>query len=350
MSLHFADPLILLALLALPLLVWWRRRQGRRMRRITFSLAEETSALGASPRTALARMMPFARYLALVLLIIALARPQRGNALTKVRTDGISIEMLVDISGSMEAMDFTLKGLDTSRLEVVKAVFRDFVLGAENGGGDALAGRPNDPIGIVSFATYPTSACPLTLDHQALVEILDSLEIPLASDRRSTAIGEAIALASLRLKDNEAKSKIMILLTDGESNAGEIVPEQAAKIAKALDIKIYTIGVGSSGKAKVPVRDSKGRIIDYRGLRVRIDEETLKNIAAITGGQYFRASDTRTLRKIYETIDQLEKTETESIRYLEYDELFIFPLLAAMGIFFLESLLGYTWLRVAPIC
>ena len=225
--------------------------------------------------------------------------------------------MLVDRSSSMQALDFTLAGRPVDRLTAVKSVGRDFIEG-----GDGLTGRPDDLIGLITFAGYADSLCPLTLDHDHVLQVLNSVRLAERQDEDGTAIGDAIALAVERLRDlegrKESKSRIMILLTDGENTAGDLDPEVAAEIAKTYGIKIYTIGVGTRGFAKIPVQ-FMGRTV-LRDVPVNIDEDTLRAVARATGGEYFRATDTDSLVKIYETIDSLEKTRTEQRRYRQFDD------------------------------
>ena len=234
---------------------------------------------------------------------------------------------IVIVTSSMDARDFRIGGQPVSRLTAVKDVFKDFVLG-----GEGLQGRTDDFIGMTTFAAYADSQCPLTLDHAFLIETLEQVAIVSPEEGRhedGTAIGDAIALAVERLRDlerprevteaNRIKSRIMILLTDGENNRGDISPVQAAELAQAFDIKIYTIGAGTKGVAMMPQQQfGLTRLVP---VRVSIDEETLKRIADITGGRYFRATDTNSLREIYAEIDSLEKTETEQKRYMRYAEL-----------------------------
>jgi Ca-activated chloride channel family protein len=256
----------------------------------------------------------------------------------------------------MEALDFELKGERKNRLVVVKEVFRDFVAGK----GD-LPGRPDDLIGLVAFGGYADSKCPLTLDHGALLQVLEGVEIAqpvfdsrgqilnkrLLQEERATAIGDAIALSVARLKDVKAKSKVLILLSDGENTAGIIDPAEAAEAAKAFGIKIYSIGVGTSGWVPVEVRDIFGnKRLDRQP--VRLDEESLKMLAETTEGRYFNAQNTEALREVYAEIDRLEKTETEGRLYTEYRELFQYALFPGLGLILLELLFVSTRFRSLP--
>lgn len=346
----FSQPLFLL-LIPIIILAFYVKARRHRPLALIFSLAQESNDL-VSVRARMAGRVWVLRMIALLFLVLAMARPQTEHSHTIINTEGLALEMVVDVSGSMRAMDFMLDGERVNRLAVVKEVFSKFVLGD-----DDLLGRPNDTVGIVAFGGYPTSVCPLTLDHGALNQVLQGIQIPdeiydargqlVNGAEFQTALGDAIALASVRLRDSPAESKVMVLLTDGENTAGDIKPLEAAQIASHLGIRIYTIGVGQSGTAPFPAVDFLGRRV-LRQVQVRMDEKTLRAIAHMTGGQYFRARDTEGLRSIYMDIDQLEKTEIESETYAEYDELYHWPLGGGMALLVLELFLGLTWLRIAP--
>lgn len=265
--------------------------------------------------------------LCLAILIVAIAGPRQGRQQTVADTEGIAIQLVVDRSGSMRAMDFQKQGQPIDRLTAIKDVAGRFVLGAED---DALAGRFNDVLGLITFAGAADSVTPPTLDHAFLVARLNEAQIV---DRRSedgTAIGDAIGLAIEKLMSLDrkqiaaVKSKIVILLTDGENNSGDLKPIAAADLAKTMDIKIYTIGVGTKGRAPFPVTDAYGRQI-MRWTEVNIDEDALRQIADKTGGKYFRATDTRSLKSIYAEIDQLEKSNVQERQYVDYREFAIQP-------------------------
>ena len=278
------------------------------------------------------RTLPWFYGAGLLLLTIALARPQAGKSESRMSGDGIAIEIVLDVSGSMEALDFELNGQNVNRLEAVKYVITDFVIGSDDG---KLAGRKDDLIGVVAFGGFADSKCPLTLDHGALVDIIDSLQIPKpVRDRQgrilnadsmqeelATAIGDGLALAADRLRDTNSKSKVMVLLTDGDNNAGAIEPRESAAIAKELGIKVYTIGIGRNDVVPVPQEDEFGRTV-LVAARFRIDEELLREIAQTTGGTYFHASDSAGLAEVYSAIDRLEKSRVEESKYSEYTELF----------------------------
>jgi len=272
----------------------------------------------------------------IILLFVALAGPRSILEEAIHRTEGIDIVLTIDSSGSMAAEDFVLKGKRVNRLAIVKKVVEEFI-----------DERVNDRIGIVTFARAAYTVSPLTTDHSWLLENFKRIELGMI-DGTSTAIGSAIASSVGRLKNSDAKSKIMILLTDGTNNAGKISPMKAAEIAKAFDIKIYTIGAGTKGLAPVPRgRNIRGQMM-YVNQRVDIDEKTLGEIASITGGKYFRATDTESLRGIYKEIDSLEKIKIEEQGYKEYKELFSYFLIAALAMFCLEVVLAKTVLLKIP--
>jgi len=330
--LHFEDPWLLVLLLVIPaMLIYGLRSPGSS--RIRFSSLAVLSQL-KKPRTLLARRCLLAlRCLAVALLIVALARPQEGLKSTQISTEGVDIMLCLDSSGSMQALDFKEKGSRVDRLSVVKRVVSDFI-----------RGRKNDRIGMVVFGQEAFTQCPLTLDYGVLLSLLDSVQIGMAGD--TTAIGSALGLCVKRLKDLPSKSKVIILLTDGRSNAGTVSPATAADIAKTYNIKVHSIGVGTEGEAPFLVDSFFGKQYVYQ--KVDLDEDTLKEIAAKTGGMYFRATSTEALEKIYQQIDAMEKTEIKIKEYMEYDELFVPPLLAGLGLLLLEIVLANTRLRKIP--
>ncbi|HSW46663.1 MAG TPA: VWA domain-containing protein [Phycisphaerae bacterium] len=354
---------VLLLLLFLPV-IWWRvylRRPDEAMR---FSSVDPLRRLRPGWRVRLRWLLPVLRSLALILLIVAIARPRKGNEQTRIRAEGIAIGLIVDRSGSMQAMDFTIAGKRANRLAAVQNVVRSFVLGD-----DDLKGRPDDLIGLIAFGTFADSKCPLTLDHSYLIDALDRTEIAKTEEEGQTAIGDAVALGveqmrnlqqSRRLQQGGAiRSRVLILLTDGQSNAGDIDPLKAAEMAATFGIRVYTIGAGTRGLAPVPALDPFTGNMTFRQMPVDIDEETLGKIADATGGRYFRATDTDSLRKVYAEIDKLEKTETEERRFLQYRELAtewthwgrlsVPPVLLMVFVLLgLEVLLSQTWLRRLP--
>lgn len=281
--------------------------------------------------------------LATIALAIALAGPRTGNAVSEVEREGIAIAVVVDRSGSMEARDFVRGDYSTSRLDVVKRIFKDFV----KGGGAFGEGRPDDLIGIVSFARYADGLCPLTLDHGSVLAILDELAVPEDPNEDGTAIGDGLALAVERLRRQDTKSKIAILLTDGVHNAGDVEPHEAAALAAKFGIKVYTIGAGYDGIAPFPVRRPDGGISLQR-MPVEIDEATLRQIAEKSGGRYFHATDENGLREVVEEIGRLERSKVAELRYLEYEYHYRPFVAAALAAVTLAALLGATWLRRLP--
>jgi len=295
-----------------------------------------------SLRSRLAKLPALLLAAATVVLSIALAGPRTGDTSTHVHREGIAIVMAVDRSGSMNARDFVSGDASVSRLDAVKRVFHDFVEG-----GDAGKGRTDDLVGLVVFGTYADGVCPLTLDHANLLAILDDVKIALEASEASTALGEGLGLAVERLREHPAKSKVIILLTDGVSNAGEIDPMQAARLAADNGIKVYTIAAGTRGMAPIPVQGSDGR--EYlRRVYVDMDEETMRKIADATGGRYFHARNAEGLAEVYAEIDRLERTEVTEVRYLQYREHFPTLVEAAMGLIALAALASATFLRRLP--
>jgi len=326
---HFASPLFLLGLSMIPLLVlWYIRRQRGIASHMRYSTLLPFAALRPTLRERL-RHVPFAfRMFVLAALIIALARPQTTSQGENVYTEGIDIAMLIDISGSMLAEDF-----QPNRIEAAKEVAQNFV-----------DGRTNDRIGLVIFAGQSFTQCPMTLDYRVLKNLLRQVKQGVVED--GTAIGMAIAQGVNRLKDSKAKSRVMILLTDGVNNRGEIDPLTAAQIAQTFGIRIYTIGVGTQGEAPYPVMTPFGK--RYQNIPVDVDEKTLQQIAEMTRGQYFRATNNRTLKQIYNDIDQLEKTRIEVKAYRSYTELFAGWALIGLVALLLEFVLVGTVLRKLP--
>ncbi|MEN9641107.1 MAG: hypothetical protein RL254_1436 [Planctomycetota bacterium] len=312
----------LLLLLAVPL-AWIAVARPRWRATIGFPSVAPLRAAGA---TFVSRTwwLPLAlRMAALATLAVCMARPIKANEQTRVYVEGVAIEIVVDRSSSMLAMDFQKDGQRADRLTALKEVAGKFILG---GGG--LDGRPGDLIGLIAFARYADSLCPLTLDHDYLVQVLDDVAVAGNRGEDGTAIGEAVALAAERLRDAterggdlpKPKSKVIILLTDGENNAGDIAPTTAAEICKTYGITLYTVGMGTIGEAPYPMQTPFGgtRLVP---VPVNIDEKLLREMASLTGGQYFRATDSNSLESIYETINRLEKTTTEQRRYLQYRDL-----------------------------
>lgn len=324
----------LLWLLVLTPLPWLARGRIGRGAALLYPSADLLRGLGRRHTARRGLLLDGLRTLVLVLLVVALARPQQGLGAAEVETSGIDILLAIDVSGSMKALDFELDGRQASRLEAVRSVVMDFV-----------EDRQGDRIGLVAFAGRPYLVSPLTLDHDWLLQNLERLQIGLVED--GTAIGSALAASTNRLRDREAKSRIVILLTDGVNNAGKISPLMAADAARALGLKAYTILAGTGGEVPIPVRDRFGRQRVVTA-RVDVDEETLAEMAEITGGRFFRATDTDSLAEIYAEIDAMEKTTATLHKFERYRELYPWLLLAGVILLLLERLLAETRLRRLP--
>jgi Ca-activated chloride channel family protein len=286
--------------------------------------------IGATWRTRLAAALPALKAFGMALLVIALARPQSGYGDTKQSVEGVDIMLALDISGSMRAEDFK----PNNRLFVAKDVIRRFI-----------QGRESDRLGLVVFARRSFTQCPLTTDYDLLSSLLDRVDFGMVEDR--TAIGLAIANAANRLKESNAKSKIIILLTDGVNNVDDLSPIDAARAAAALGIKVYAIGAGRPGLVDIPVQDAFGGV-RYVRQESEIDEETLREIASLTGGKFYRAKDETTLGQIYEQISRLEKTKIEVQRFYRYNELFGQFLVIGLSILIVELALSRTVLGGLP--
>ncbi len=325
----FFSPWFFLLLLVLPVVAW---RLWSRSRDVAVPFSSTQFALDLRPtwRQRLAWLPAALTLAAVTLIIIALARPREGREQTIVDADGIAIEMVVDLSGSMQALDFQIDGQHVDRLTAIKNVASRFIEGDDKKHQDeGLAGRVSDLVGLVTFAGFADAITPPTLDHAFLMAQLNHQEIVSRRDEDGTAIGDAISLAVEKLntldshKHEKIKSKVLILLTDGENNAGEVDPIQAAELAQKMGVKIYTVGVGTRGTAPMPVRNPFTGQQDVQWVEVSIDEDTLTKIATTTGGKYFRATDTESLAAIYHEIDQLEKTNVEARHFVDYRELAI---------------------------
>ncbi len=330
--LRFEDPWLLVLLAALPAVAYAGLRSMGNSR-IRFSSLSVLARLKTPLSIRLRNGLVVLRCLALALCVMALARPQSGMKSTEITTEGVDIMLCLDTSGSMQALDFKYKGKRTDRLDVVRRVVGEFI-----------QARKNDRIGMVVFGEEAFTQCPLTLDYGVLLSLLDSVKIGMAGD--STAVGSALGICVKRLKDLASKSKVIILLTDGRNNAGSMNPATAAEIAKTLGIRVYTIGVGTEGEAPFLVDSFFGKQYIYR--RVDLDEETLMQIADITGGTYFRATDTESLKDIYRRIDEMEKTEVKIKEYMEYEELFPYFLLPGLCLLLLEIVLANTRFMKIP--
>jgi Ca-activated chloride channel family protein len=331
MMFRFAYPAVLLLALAVAgwIVMALRRKPPSLAHPATSALARFAAGTGM-----LAERIPLIlRALCLVLLVGGAARPQLYNVSRDVLSPGVDIVLTIDTSGSMQALDFTLNGEPVSRLTAVKKVVTDFI-----------GKREMDRIGLVVFGEEPFTQSPLTLDKGLLLALVEKMEIGMAGDR--TALGSAIALGGKRLKDIPAKSKILIALTDGRSNAGEVTPEQAAEAVSALGVKIYTIGVGGKEAAPFRVQTIFGPKVVYQ--RVDLDEETLKKVAQIGGGKYFRAADSKELAEVYEVIDRAEKTEVKLKEFFHFRELYPWFLIPALLFLGMEIVVRATVLRVIP--
>lgn len=330
---EFKNPmfLVLLPLTIVFLIFYWRIKEAGTFRFSSYRLIHGMPSTWKVKYRFIPNLL---RLIVLTLFIIALAGPRIVLKETTYTNLGVDIVLAVDISGSMAAEDFIVEGNRQNRLETVKSVISEFV-----------AKRVNDRIGLVAFAGLAYTVCPLTTDYTWLDSNLERIDLGLIED--GTAIGSAIASSVIRLKSSDAKSKIIILLTDGINNAGDIDPVSAAKAAKTNGIKIYTIGAGSKGLVPFPYIDMFGRKV-YGKVEIGMDEETLKNIADNTGGRFFRAIDTQELRKIYDEIDSLEKSEILEQGYFDYNEIFGYFLLASLIILLLELILSRTLFLVVP--
>ncbi len=327
---HFQTPLAFALLLLVPLLAWdYFRRHQKRRASIRFPSLAVVKKLPHSKAYRFRHSLTVFRLLAIALLIIALARPQQGETLEEVTTQGVDISLVLDVSSSMKTMD-----LRPNRLISAKKVIENFI-----------AGRKHDRIGLVVFAGHSYTQCPLTLDYSVLIQLLRRVDFGHVED--GTAIGTAILNGVNRLRSSTAKSKVIVLLTDGQNNAGEVDPVTASRAAQALGIKVYTIGVGKDGDQPIEVDDPVfgKRIV---AMHSDVDMPMLQQIATLTGGKCYRAQDSKALQDIYETIDKLEKTEIKTNSYSRYRELFMPLAFVALLFLMLESILAQTRFRKAP--
>jgi Ca-activated chloride channel homolog len=328
---HFQNPLFLLGLGILPVLAWDYYRQNRRRHAgIRFPTLQIVKRAPTGPAYRARHILPALRLIVLTLMCVALARPQFGEAMEDITANGVDIVLALDISSSMKTMDFKPK----NRLVVAKKVIENFILG-----------RQHDRIGLVIFSGRSFTQCPLTLDYGIIVEFLRRVDFGLVED--GTAIGTGILNSVNRLRSGGAKSKVIVLLTDGQNNSGEVEPITAAKAAQALGIKIYTIGVGKDGEQPMEIDDPLfgKRIVS---VRTDVDEPTLRAIASLTGGRYYRAQDAKALEDIYTAIDKLEKTEIKTTSYFRFHEMFRNLLLAALAVLLLEVALANTRFMKIP--
>jgi len=325
----FAYPELLWLLILLPLIATWYILQARKTSAtMTISSLKPFEGGRRGLRVYLRHSLPILRALSVGFLIIALARPQNTNSWQKDSIEGIDIMLAMDVSGSMQAMDFK-----PNRLEAAKDVALSFI-----------NNRPNDNIGMVTFAGESFTQCPLTTDHTVLLNMVQDLQMGVLDD--GTAIGMGLATAVNRLKDSKAKSRVVILLTDGSNNMGDITPRMAADIARTFGIRVYTVGVGTRGEAPFPIQTEFG--VRIQNVPVDIDEPTLDGIAEVSGGKYFRAVDNETLNEIYKEIDKLEKTRLMTKSFKAYEEKYFVYALIAFLLLLTEFLLRNTLLRSNP--
>ena len=329
----FAHPYFLLLLLLLPLIAWLKGRRGHPPA-FVYSSTQLVIGLSKGSRSRAGQFLAVLRWLVLAFLIVALAQPRFSKSQTKITATGVDIVVAMDLSGSMESEDFEVRpGERVNRLTMAKTVLKKFV-----------EKRPGDRIGLVAFSGKAYIACPLTLDHDFLDQNIERLKLHMIED--GTAIGSGLSAAVNRLRDLKAKSKIVILMTDGQNNAGKIQPLTAAEAAESLGVKVYTIGVGMRGQAPFPVYMFGQK--RYQMVPVDIDEDTLTKIAERTGGKYYRADNAERFQQIYAEIDKLEKTEADVKKFTNHRELFQIAVAAGIVVLLLEVLLNNTILRRLP--
>jgi Ca-activated chloride channel family protein len=332
----FAHPYLLSLLLLLSLLAWLKGRRGQPPA-FLYSSVKLVEGLTQTRRSHAGAFLTALRWLALALFIVALAQPRLMKSTTTVKASGVDIVVAFDLSGSMMSEDFIMGGQRVNRFNMARSILKDFI-----------DKRPSDRLGLVVFATQAFIATPLTLDHDFLQENLGRLEIG-SINPNATAIGDALTAALNQMRDLKAKSKTVILMTDGENNSGKIDPLTAAQAAQALGVKVYTIGVSKNGMAPMPVGKNPytGETV-YQDMPVDVDETTLQKIADETGGKYFRADNAEKFRQIYAEIDKLEKTEAVINKYAEFQELFPWFVWSGLAVLLVELALGQTLLRRLP--
>jgi Ca-activated chloride channel homolog len=341
-ALTFAQPWFLLLLLAIPLLAWFRGKSGPAAA-LTFSSTAVLRSLGKSSAARAGKFLRALLLIALAFFAVAMARPQLGKSLTQVEASGIDIMLALDVSGSMLTKDFTIGGEQATRIDAIREVTRKFI-----------EARPNDRIGIIAFAGRPYVVSPMTLDHDWLQKNLERVKIGLVED--GTAIGSGMSAAANRLNDKRSKSRVIVLLTDGENNTGKIPPNTAAEAIKALKIHFYAIGAGINGIAPTPVfnpqngkpvTDMFGNIL-YQNQRVHFNEAGLKEVSKIADGQFYRATDTQSLEQIFADIDKLEKTTVSVKKYQQYRDLFPALIATGLGLLLAQLLLAETIWKKLP--
>src|SRR5690349_11973455 len=331
----FGHPYLLFLLLLLPLAAWLKGRRGKPPA-FVYSSVQLLRGVQDITKSQAGRLLASLRWLALTLFIVALAQPRLTKFdTTKATASGVDIVVAFDLSGSMAAEDFEIRGERVNRVKMAKSVLEKFV-----------SKRPSDRIGLVAFGTQAYIASPITMDHDFLLKNLERMDLNTINGNQ-TAIGSALSTSVNRLRELKSKSKIVILMTDGQNNAGKIAPLTAAEAAEALKVKVYTIGVGMRGMAPMPVFFG-GRRVGERMEPVDIDEDTLRKIAERTGGKYYRADNTERFQAIYAEIDKLEKTEKEIKKFALHRELFAWIITPGLTLVLLEILLRHTAWRRLP--
>ena len=339
-ALTFARPWLLLLFLAIPLLAYLRGKRGA-IAALLFSSTSPLALIGKHSASRAGKILRSLLLATLAVFVLALARPQLGKSLTQIEASGIDIMLVLDVSGSMLTKDFTIGGEQATRVDAIREVTRKFI-----------EARPNDRIGIIAFAGRPYVVSPMTLDHDWLIQNLERIRIGLVED--GTAIGSAMAAAANRVNDKHSKSRAIVLLTDGENNAGKIPPNTAAEAIKALKIHFYAIGAGTNGIAPVPVFTQRGPATDamgniyYENRPVEFNEAGLKEVAKIADGQFYRATDTKSLETIYRDIDKMEKSTVSVKKYQQYRDLFPLCIMSGCGLLIGHILLSHTIWRKLP--
>src|SRR5256714_11315508 len=339
-ALTFAHPWLLLLLLVIPLLAYLRGKRGPAAA-LTYSSTASLRAIGKQSAARVGKILRALLLGSLALFVVGLARPQLGKSLTQIEASGIDIMLVLDVSGSMLTKDFTIGGQEATRVDAIREVTRKFI-----------EGRPNDRIGIIAFAGRPYVVSPMTLDHDWLLQNLERVRIGLVED--GTAIGSAMASAANRLNDKHSKSRAIVLLTDGENNAGKISPDTAAEAVKALKVHFYAIGAGINGIAPAPIFTQRGPMTDalgnllYQNQRVAFNEAGLRQVAQIADGQFFRATDTKSLEQIYGDIDKLDKSTVAVKKYQEYRNMFPLGIMSGCGLLVAQLLLSQTIWKKLP--
>src|SRR6266481_5947737 len=339
-ALTFARPWLLLLLLVIPLLAWLRGKRGPAAA-LTYSSTASLRAIGRQSAARAGKILRALLLLVLTFFVVALARPQLGKSLTQIEASGIDIMLVLDVSGSMLTKDFTIGGQEATRVDAIREVTQKFI-----------EARPNDRIGIIAFAGRPYVVSPMTLDHDWLLQNLDRVKIGLVED--GTAIGSAMAAAANLLNDKHSKSRVLVLLTDCENNAGKISPNTAAEAVKALKIHFYAIGAGITGIAPAPIFTQRGPMTDvlgnllYQNQRVEFNETGLRDVAKIADGKFFRATDTQSLEQIFNDVDKLEKSTVSVKKYQQYRDLFQLCLMSGCGVLLAQMLLSQTLWKKLP--